>query len=392
MSVSLQGSAALQSGGALQIGGALQVKDGTVSPVGNGMVELSATLGTERLWYVVPASHAPQELRGDAFAVAGLLPAMRLGLPLEIDPSLPVDPVLLANLERLQRIFVLWGHGLNQPFQHVPIIARAATAQSRGKIMSLFSGGVDGTYTLLEAPHIEETVFVRGVDFQLDNPVYDEAFIRNAAWLAERNIPLIPMSSNVRWVGRHYGFSWNTYFGAGLSSFAHALGAGTMYIASGHTWRELWPDGSHPLTDPLWSSSAVNILHHGRAATRGDKLARIAQAPGALELLRVCWQDKGYNCGQCEKCLRTMVLLRLLDLHSPNFPLLTDVTPIAGLVPGDRSTAIFVKEAIKLAENVGDRQLCAALQKSLSKWEWRGILRDAEKAWLGGTVRKLLQR
>ncbi|MES2627222.1 MAG: hypothetical protein V4628_18190 [Pseudomonadota bacterium] len=370
----------------------MKIKDAAVADVGNGMVELSAMVGTERLWYIVPASHAPTELRGDAFAIAGLLPAMRLGIPLEIDSSLPVDPLLLANLERQQHIFALWGPGFRQPLKRVPILARAEAAQSRGKKMSFFSGGVDGTYTLLEAPHVDEAVFVRGVDFQLDNPIYDEAFKRNEAWLAERNIPLISMTSNARWVGKAYGFGWSTYFGGGLSSFAHVLGAGTMYIASGHTWRELWPDGSHPLTDPLWSSSAVNIIHHARDVTRADKIVRIAQQPGALEILRVCWQDKGFNCGECEKCLRTMVLLRLLGLQSPNFPVLSDVSAVAKLVPGDRSEAIFVKEAIALAEEVNDQPLLAALRKSLSKWEWRGILRDTEKAWLGGSVKKLLGR
>ena len=241
-----------------QFGAALRVTDAALTPVGDGMIEISVMLGSERLWYTLPTSHAPTELRGDAFAVAGLLPAMRLGIPLEIDPVLPVDPVLLANLERLQKIFVLWGHALKQPFRQVPIIARAESAKARGKTMAFFSGGVDGTYTLLEAAGVEEAVFVRGVDFQLDNPLYDEAYARNAAWLAMRDIPLITMSSNARWVGRAFGIGWSTYFGGGLSSFAHVLNAGTMYIASGHTWRELWPDGSHPLTDPLWSSSTVN--------------------------------------------------------------------------------------------------------------------------------------
>ncbi len=357
----------------------------------NDMVEVSALLGTEHLWYRFPASYAA-ELRGDAFAIAGLLPAMSLGVPLEIDPALPVDPLLLANLDRLQRVFVQWGPGLKQSLKVVPVIARAEQAQSHGKTMSFFSGGVDGTYTFLEAPGIQEAVFVRGVDFQLDNPVYDEAFSRNEEWLAKRNIPLIPMASNVRWVGRSFGFGWGSYFGAGLSSFAHVLGAGSMFIASGHTWRELWPDGSHPVTDPLWSSSAVRIIHHARNVTRGEKLERIGQEPGALEILRVCWQDKGFNCGQCEKCLRTRVLLRLLNLHSANFPDLTNVREVANLMPSDRSEAVFVREAIELAKKTGDIQLLSALKQSMAKYEWRSIVRDVEQAWLGGALRKLLRR
>lgn len=375
----------------MQPGSALRVKDAALTPVGDGMVKLSAMLGTETLWYEMPADRA-LELRGDAFAVAGLLPAMRLGVPLEIDPALPVDSTLIANLEKLQKIFILWGHALKQPLKHVPIIARLDSSQSRGETMAFFSGGVDGTYTLIESPDVQTAVFVRGVDFQLDNPVYDESYARNAAWLAHRNTPLLRMSSNVRWVGRAYGIGWSTFFGAGLSSFAHALGAGTMYIASGHTWRELWPDGSHPLTDPLWSSSSTRIVHHARDVTRADKLERIGREPGALEILRVCWQDQGFNCGKCEKCVRTMVLLRLLGLKSPNFPALGEIGAVASLVPGNPSEAVFVAEAVELAKQTGDRPLLAALQRSLARYEWRCIARDVEAAWFGKKLRKLLRR
>lgn len=370
----------------------LLVHGATLAAAGNGMVELSALLGKERLWYRVPESHTP-DLRGDAFAIAALLPAMRLGIPLEIDSSLPVDPVLLANLERLQRIFVYWGHELKQPFKHVPVIASAEPAKSHHKTMSFFSGGVDGTYTMLEvADKIDEAVFVSGVDFQLDNPVYDEAYKRNAEFLAKFDIPLISMASNLRWVARGYGLPWNSYFGGGLATFAHVLGARTMYLASGYSWSQYWPDGSHPVTDPLWSSSQVEVIHHARNVNRAEKLERIALEPGALDILRVCWQDKGFNCGECEKCIRTMVLLRLLKLESPNFPALEDAAIVATFVPGDRNKIVYVQEALDLAQKVGDEPIANALKKALSRREWRSLLSDAERAWLGGKGKKLLNK
>lgn len=369
----------------------LRVSGAALTPIDDNTVELSALIGDERLWYRLPAEHMPA-LRGDLFAIVGLLPAMRLGVPLEIDPALGVDPVLLQNFDQLQKIFRLWGPSLGQPYRQVPVIARPEPATTRGKVMSFFSGGVDGTYTLLQAPEkIEQAVFVSGVDFQLDNPVYRQAFDRNAAWLAERGIPLISMSSNVRFVGRALGLNWAAMLGPGLASFAHVLQAKTMYLAAGHTWKESWPDASHPLTDPMLSSSAIRIVHHGREATRGDKILRISKEPGALDILRVCWQDKeDYNCGRCEKCIRTMVLLRLLGLKSPNFPELKDLSLVSRFVPGDRSESVFVEEAIVLADRAGDKALGDALRKSLARWEWRSLISDVDKAWLGGFLHGVL--
>ena len=75
---------------------ALQIKDGAMLETGDGLIEISAMMGDERIWFRIPKSHAPAQLRGDAFVVAAMLPAMSLGLPLEIDPALPVDPLLLT--------------------------------------------------------------------------------------------------------------------------------------------------------------------------------------------------------------------------------------------------------------------------------------------------------
>jgi hypothetical protein len=372
----------------------LKVKDASLAPIGDDIVEISAQIGPRRLWYRVPSSLS-LTLRGDAFAVVALLPAMRMGVPLEIDSTLGVDPILLGNLEKIQEIFQLWGPKLGQPYKKIPVIARPEPAPTARKIMSFFSGGVDGTYTFLQAPKkIEQTVFVKGIDFQLDNPIYEQVYARNSAWLKERGVPLLQMSSNVRFVLRGLqGKGWAYSLGCGLSSFAHILQAQTMYIASGHTWKEFSPDGSHPLTDPLWSSSSVQIVHHGREATRGDKLSRIAQEPGALEILRVCWQNtKDDNCGVCEKCLRTMVLLRLLGLTSPNFPSIADLSMVSRFRPSDQSEAVFVDEAIVLANKVNDNELAVALRKSQASWDRHNLFRDIDKVWLGGIVRKLIVR
>ena len=354
----------------------------------NGMRRVSAMIGDQHLWFEVPAD-LEIEVRGEPFVVAALLPAMARGLPLVGHPDLPICPELRQGLDRLQAIFRMWGPVLRCPLRTVPVEVPLAPAPPGRGAGSFFSGGVDGTHTWLEAPdQLERAAFVRGIDFQLDNPVYDESFARNAAWLAARGATLIPLTSNIRWVGRAFGLGWNTYFGAGLSALAHLIGFSTTYIAAGHTWAELWPDGSHPATDPHWSSATRRMVHHGRGARRWEKLERIAREPGALDILRVCWQDKGFNCGACEKCVRTMVLLRILRLSAPTFPPLTDLDALAAMTPHDRSEAVFVQEAHELALRHGDTPLARALATSLRKWETRRVLRMLNQGFLGGALNR----
>lgn len=357
-----------------------KVSDPQIASRDDGTKEFSASLAGERLWFRVPATW-PVEMRGDPFAIAGLLPAMSRGETLSIDPSLPVSRTLLTGMAELQQIFRLWGPFFRQKFTPIAIEATVddPAPQLPEVTASFFSGGVDGTHTFLTAPFpVTHAVFSRGIDFQLDNPLYDEAAVRNRRWLADRGVPLLEVASNVRFVGHNFGMGWNTYFGGGLAAIGHLLGAGRLLIAAGRTWRELWPDGSHPLADPLWSSSRTEVLHIGRGQKRWEKIAAIASAPGAIDLLRVCWQDKGYNCGRCEKCIRTMVLLRLLQLESPSFPPLNDME-LVGRRPDDPGEAAYVREALDLAIDRGDAEMIHWLTLSLRRYRIRTLAGNTKR-------------
>ena len=61
------------------------------------------------------------------------------------------------------------------------------------------------------------------------------------------------------------------------------------------------------------SAAGPSVVFDGLDAMRLDKIKYIASSPLALRWLRVCWQNLGisYNCGRCEKCLRTMIGLEL---------------------------------------------------------------------------------
>jgi hypothetical protein len=70
------------------------------------------------------------------------------------------------------------------------------------------------------------------------------------------------------------------------------------------------PHGSHPFTDPLWSSDSVEVIHDGAEFCKIERVMAIAQSDVVLDTLRVCFRHlERYNCGRCEKCVLVALAL-----------------------------------------------------------------------------------
>jgi hypothetical protein len=135
--------------------------------------------------------------------------------------------------------------------------------------------------------------------------------VRNAKKVADQfGKTLVVASTNLRHFTNRFVNWGKTCHGAGLASIALALSDGLMEvkIASTYDWEHLFPWGSHPQLDPLWSNGKVVLTHDGCEATRLDKTHLVSRHPIVLETLRVCFEnpDSLYNCGKCKKCLITM--------------------------------------------------------------------------------------
>lgn len=357
----------------------------------DGTTELSASMDGYRLWYRFPSQFSTAS-PGNTFLVAAILPAMVRGETLEIDPAFPVCPRLLANLNVIQDIFIAWGATLRVPFKRVKVVASEEIQPSESnEIGSFFSGGVDGTFTLLR--HMEEVtsmVFVKGIDMQLTNDnLFNEVWEANSDFARTIGKPLVPVASNVRFFAREHGCVWPTYFGVGLASIAYALGLSKVFIASGVYYDDLAPHGSHPLTDPLLSSSTMQVVHDGADTQRIEKLRRIAEFPPAMKILRVCWQDKTFNCGKCEKCLRTRVQLRVLGIEAPTFAPLTDLSDVRKLDLWDDIEMAFLRESLALTIKGNDVPLQKALRTCTRRNEMRRFLGQTDELVLGGALRRM---
>ena len=144
---------------------------------------------------------------------------------------------------------------------------------------------------------ISHVVFIHGFDFFDQSAAYNTAVERNARFVAGYGKKLIPVETNFYTFGYRYAMSRNLSQGGCLASVALLLGFATAYVLASLVYNELEPLGSHPLTDPLWSNEAVELVHDGCEARRTDKLRVIAASEAALNNLRVCFVDMNVNCG-----------------------------------------------------------------------------------------------
>jgi hypothetical protein len=79
------------------------------------------------------------------------------------------------------------------------------------------------------------------------------------------------------------------------------------------------PYGSNPATDYLLSGETMRLIHDGAAHTRTAKVAEIAKNRGAMNSLKVCFEngDISRNCGICEKCVRTRLNVLATGVEDP---------------------------------------------------------------------------
>lgn len=252
-----------------------------------------------------------------------------------------------------------------------------------------FTGGMDSFYTLLKYRNeITHLVYVHGFDIKLDQTWHRQQTSEMLHRVASGfNVRLIEIETNLRSFTDQY-LHWTLAHGSAFACIGHLLAPGLrrLYISASNTYDMLHPWGTHPMLDPLWSSELIEFFHAGCEATRIDKAKKIAESEVALHNLRVCWknQEGSYNCGRCEKCLRTMINLHIagaLDRCTTfNEPL--DIDRVARMNVTEDFIRPMVIQNIKALENrEGDEELRNALVKVLNRPQWKMKLKNKLKGY-----------
>ncbi|MCA1943559.1 MAG: hypothetical protein LDL15_08135 [Yonghaparkia sp.] len=270
------------------------------------------------VWLALPEGARPDQYSetdlGNVSLGLGLLAAMHHGAELRV--AHPVSARLLESVPEYQAILTTW---YPDERQRVAVHAeRVSTDAVRGAgEATFFTGGVDSFDTLLRnRSTITALVFVAGFDIPLDRPDAIERTRRHLRAVADATgTELLELETNLRTLFEGVGSWKRVTHGVALGTVALALaplGFGTVRIASGKSYAQLTPWGSHPMTDQLWSTEGVRVVHDGADAPRSGKIARIAREPLVHQHLRVCWEQmERENCGHCVKCTRTRLFFEL---------------------------------------------------------------------------------
>ena len=342
---------------------------------------------TVELYYEFPEQWGRFVFDGaDPFVAAMVLPHMMIESPPEdlyIDPPVSnqiirgahsyMDAASVMRAQEMQRIAI---HAKN-------LVDREGTVQPT--VGAFFSMGVDSFYTLLKSvrdvpstsPRITHLINIAGVQ----EPLSRERGIEDTRLLMrevakEVDLPILFGRTNLRDV---FDAKWGRYHGAGLASVALALSAGfgRILLPSAHAYSNFRSIGCHPLLDQWWSNELTRVTVDGAERIRRDKLLHlVGNDPLGLKYLRVCLHNRGaeYNCGRCQKCLRTMLTLHLMGTlnRAESFPGPFTSQKLDLMAVRTYSEMVHVQEILDYAREIGaNPRLIRRLHKLVRRFQIR---------------------
>jgi hypothetical protein len=297
------------------------------------------------LYFEVPESQGDHlQLSSEAFLAASAVPAAvaeerRLKIN---DTACPIFlDGMLTNLDYFKRWFSDW-HDIEVQVDQSFGLTERSIGHTQGM---LFSGGIDSQFTLYrwntELPEyhparIKLCFIIDYEGFRANDPGNQRPYSKENFALFDRHCELLevaaksvgaklcPIRTNIKGVNDHGGMWIKIFHGAAMAAVSHAVGRNlaAMRFASGDI-PLMKAYGSHPLTDPNWSSYRLSISHDTMRCSRFEKTGKVAEWPEGQDALRVCISNTSdrLNCGRCEKCLRTMLMLLCHDkLVGASFP------------------------------------------------------------------------
>jgi hypothetical protein len=342
--------------------------------------------GAEHLWYDVSPDLATSVTASGNPWLAALLPfAVTLREPLRI--SLPVDPMLREGADALMGVWEGWYEGRYEPVPIEADLLPAAMPPARPRVASFFSGGIDSFHTVLrhlpdgdaalKVP-IEELITVWGFDIPLASADVFERVTASVSSVAQvlgkRSVTVATNLRDSAWRATNWGAVGK---GPALASIALLLEPryttvlipSSMAYSAGRIW------GTHPLTDPLLSTTRLAIRNDGATQRRRLKTRTVVESDVAMQHLRVCWYGGSErNCGRCEKCLRTLTTLELIGRRDRAFTFPPGAWSLEALAAQRLRNDLERRYQSKLAEHAeagGRPDIARAIRRAVRRYDLR---------------------
>lgn len=246
--------------------------------------------------------------------------AMKKGLDLEIEEK--CCPVLVNNLNLVSSLWHQWRPDkftkrskVICSSNNIPLYPTQPEGSS--KAIMAFSGGIDSTYALASRindntfPSVQSCIMINGFGYNLkDNSFYDEQFEKNKLLLNDFNVDLKQVSTNYKSVVAWYPFFHAMGISAIMNLYSKEYKVGV--IGLDYTIKEeriLGAWGNLTILNLLYSSKELVIEPVGSDRNRIEKIGYLADM-NLLSNVTVCnfIEETGNNCGNCEKCIRTMLM------------------------------------------------------------------------------------
>lgn len=357
-----------------------------------------------------------------SFLLAAILPAMRHGeARIAIDEE--ICPELRNGLMTVMGWLRQWYGPPRNPVRIESRVQARPPANSIQRAGSFLSGGIDSLATLrsnrLDFPlahplAIKDCFIVHGFDIGgYEGPENEiEHFELAAAALAavaqDAEITLIPVHTNIKHLDDDVDFWEYEFHGAALAAIAHAFSRrlDVVSIAGADNIPNLSPNGTHPLLDPNYSSANLRMRHDGVRFSRLDKVKLVSEWAPALQNVRVCTSNVSgkLNCGECEKCVRTMLaLVAIGKLDQTNaFPFKDLSRASLNHIVLKDVTAPYYRELIAPLTDIGRLDLVEAIEAKVEHFDrylawkeerdWKGNIKRFDRRYLGGNVTRVREK
>lgn len=354
-----------------------------------------------------------------AFLLACLMPAFCHGEK-RIMIDAPIAPEMLEGAKTAMGWIRHWWYDSSKPVMRIEAGTGTGdgVAKKESRTGMFFSGGVDSLATLranrsaFSEDHpwfIKDGLIVFGLETDQEDS-FQHVLSAISGPSGDAGLNLIPVYTNARYLDSDWMFWERKSHDAIFASIAYAFTNrfSDIVFASTYDIPSVQPAGTHPLLDLAYSSSQLIIHHDSVSLSRLDKIKLIADWEEAFQSIRTCNQSKLYehgrmNCGQCIKCIRTMLELEALGLLKRNkaFPS-RDITPelILPVVEIYKTTVDFFRELITPLRKQSRDDLAEIIQKKINAYErqkefidlkaaFRAIVKGYDARLFNGSLLKL---
>jgi hypothetical protein len=332
-------------------------------------VEVSADVDGDRVFFRVPRQF-DLDCRGEPFLGIALLEAMVRNVDIRIEDSMPISEKVYKMLPELQAVYASWNSNLSKVNVHARI---EPCKDVYDPVACYWSGGVDSSHTLLRnMTEITHLIMLGGFEYKADNTPESWRQLVKKQTVFARNIgkELIPVETNAKRVTDQRKISWAMAQGLILASMGSLFKCKRIFIGSSHTYNQLVPWGTHPLTDPMWSTESTEIIHYGAGFDKGEKMIDLCKNQNILDNLQVCWEASS-------KALPELDNLNKLSIFRNS--------------AGDTG-AFPLEDLVALAKNVQNKKVQRIMRNHLRRYHMLQTIVMVDRFLLGGRFRRTYYR